>query len=77
MQESQGSPTRKKFLLWSAVLLSSATIFKFFSTSKSPKKDTVKMLTEDGTLVEIERDRIPGSKKRNISDPELKAWVKK
>ena len=77
MQSSQGSPSRKKFLLWTAAVLSSASIFKFFSGREKKKSDTVKMLTEDGTLVEIERDRIPGSKKRNISDPELKAWVKK
>ena len=76
MQESKQSPTRKKFLLWAAVL-SAATFLKFAPGTKKEKKDTVKMLTQDGTLVEIDMDRIPGSKKRNITDPELKVWVKK
>ena len=76
MQESQKSPTRKNFLLWAAVL-SAATLLKFIPGTKKERKDTVKMLTQDGTLVEIDRNRIPGSKKRNITDPELKVWVKK
>ena len=77
MQESKQSPTRKKFVLWAAVL-SAATVLKFMPAAKKmEKKDTVKMLTQDGILVEIERDRIPGSKKRNITDSELKVWVKK
>ena len=33
------------------------------------------MLTQDGKLVEIDRDMMPGSK-RKIADPELKVWVK-
>ena len=69
-------PSRKKFLLWTTAVLSSVTLFKFLPAKKTKKIDTVKMLTEDGTLVEIDRDKIPGSKRKNITDPQLKGWIK-
>ena len=55
MQESQEFQSRKKFLLWSAVVLCSAALFKFIPGSKKKKSDTVKMLAENGTLVEIDK----------------------
>ncbi len=39
MQEAQPTTSRKKFLLWSATILSSATVFRFI---KSPKKKKTK-----------------------------------
>ena len=76
MQEAQPSTSRKKFLLWSATILSSATLFRFINVPKKKKSDTVKMLTQDGKLVEIDRKLIvsPGKK---ITDKELQQWVKK
>lgn len=76
MQEAQPSTSRKKFLLWSATILSSATVFKFIKVPKKKKSDTVKMLTEDGKLVEIDKKLLvsPGKK---ITDKELQQWVKK
>ena len=75
MEQQQNPSTRKKFLLWSVGILSSLTALKYISPSKKKKKDAVKMLTQDGKLVEIDRDMIPASK-RKITDPELKVWVK-
>ena len=76
MEQKQNASTRKKFLLWGLGILSSLSALKYMSSStKKKKKDTVKMLTQDGKLVEIDRDMIPGSK-RKITDPELKVWVK-
>ncbi len=74
MQEAQPSTSRKKFLLWSATFLSSATLFRFIPTKK--KTDTVKMLTQDGKLVQIDKKLLvsPGKK---ITDNELQQWVKK
>lgn len=74
MQEAQPSTSRKKFLLWSATVLSSATLFRFIPTKK--KTDTVKMLTQDGKLVQIDKKLLvsPGKK---ITDKELQQWVKK
>ena len=77
MQESQKNTSRKKFLLWTAAVVTSVTALKFIPGTKKKKSDTVKMLTQDGTLVEIDIDKIPGSKRKNVTDPELQAWIKK
>ena len=76
MQESPKPTSRKKFLLWSATILSSAAVFKFIRIPKKKKSETVKMLTQDGKLVEIDKELLasPGKK---ISDIELQQWVKK
>ncbi|HSN08592.1 MAG TPA: hypothetical protein VLS85_06120 [Hanamia sp.] len=76
MQEAQPSTSRKKFLLWSATILSSATVFKFIRVPKKKKTDMVKMLTQEGKLVEIDKKLLvsPGKK---ITDKELQQWVKK
>ena len=77
MQTPQSSPTRKKFIFWSFAAVCSATVLKFF-TGETKKKDeggTVKMLTQDGTLVEINTKLITqcGGK---ITNAELQKWVK-
>ncbi|MDP4284749.1 MAG: hypothetical protein Q8891_10010 [Bacteroidota bacterium] len=75
MQESKKPTSRKKFLLWSATIISSATVFKFIGTPKKKKNDTVKMLTQDGKLVEIDK-KLLASPGKQISDKELQQWVK-
>jgi hypothetical protein len=67
--------SRKKFLVWGASVLSSFAILKLNSGGKKKKTDRVKMLTQDGTLVEIDREKVPGSKRKKITDEQLKAWV--
>lgn len=76
MQEAQPTTSRKKFLLWSATILSSATVFKFIRIPKKKKTEMVKMLTQDGKLVEIDKKLLisPGKK---ITNKELQQWVKK
>lgn len=73
---SQKTPSRKKFLLWSAVVLSSATVLKFITGTKKNQSETVKMLTQDGKLVEIKKELLMSSKKK-ISNEELQQWIKK
>jgi hypothetical protein len=75
MQSSQKTPTRKKFLLWTAVAVCSAVVFKFLPGANKKKSNTVKMLTQDGTLVEIDTKLLAASGKK-ISDKELQQWVK-
>jgi hypothetical protein len=67
--------SRKKFLLWSAVVLSSVTVLKFITGAKKTKSDTIKMLTQDGNLVEIDKALLVSSEK--ISNKELQQWIKK
>ena len=74
MQDSQKKTSRKKFLLWSTALISSVTALKIFGAKKKPAT-TVRMLTEDGKLVEVDTSQI--TKGRKISNKELQDWVKK
>lgn len=70
--------SRKKFLLWGGAILSTvlASKFIFRSKRKTTGETKVKMLTQDGKLVEIDRKFIsPAAKK--ITDKELQSWVKK
>jgi len=64
---------RRKFIVWS---IASATIFsalKFILPNK--KKETIKMLTQNGKLVEVDIAALP-AKKRKISTKELQNWIK-
>lgn len=81
MKTPQVPPTRKKFLLWSIATLCTATVLKFITKSdkkesKNAQSDTVKMLTQDGTLVEIDRKLLTASAQK-ISNTELKQWIQK
>jgi hypothetical protein len=67
--------SRKKFLLWSATVLSSLTVLKFIPRNKQGKAGTVKMLTQDGKLVEVDAEKLPGGKGKKITDEQLKTWV--
>ena len=77
MEQSNKPASRKKFLLWGAAALSSIALLKNLPGNKKEKKETVKMLTQDGTLVEIDADKIYSSKREMISDKQLKSWVTK
>lgn len=84
MQHPDKLSSRKKFLLWGAAVLSSATAFKLFAGSKksAPFRDgnktvTVKMLTQDGKLVEVDAEKLFCGKRKKISDDQLKNWVSK
>ncbi len=76
MENPQKTSTRKKFLIWGAAVLSSVTFMKIFVDKQEEKNETIKMLTQDGKLVEIDKKLLTSSA-RKISDEELKKWVKK
>ncbi len=75
------SPTRRKFV-WGVGALSAITaVFGLpFFIKKGVKpgnvKTMVKMLTEDGRLVEIDQSLITASKKK-VTNRELQNWIKK
>jgi len=66
--------SRKKFLVWSAAAFSSVTVLRFFGRSKKKKSETVKMLSQDGHLVEIDKSHMASASKK-ISDFELQHWI--
>ncbi|HEU5054356.1 MAG TPA: hypothetical protein VFT78_14670 [Hanamia sp.] len=76
MQEAQTTTSRKKFLMWSAAVFSTFTISRFVKVPKRKRSQTVKMLTQEGNLVEIDRKFIASPGKR-ITNLELQHWVNK
>jgi hypothetical protein len=75
MGESQ-TPSRKKFLLWTAIVLASGTVLKFLNGKKKQESNTVKMLSQDGKVVEIDKDLLLTSRKK-VTNEELQNWIKK
>jgi hypothetical protein len=71
--------SRKNFVargLGLAALLMAAAL-PFVHRKKAKKKSkTVKMLTEDGRLVEVDESLLPPARKK-VTNSELKGWVKK
>ena len=49
---------------------------KAISCSPAAQEGTVRMLTQDGKLVDVEVSKL-GSARQKVSDKELLAWVKK
>lgn len=81
MKQTQKPSTRKKFLLWGAAALSVFTFSRFFPRAAKKQtaaggSNTVKMLTQDGQLVEVDRSMLAASGKK-ITNEELQQWVSK
>lgn len=76
MQQNNPTTPRKKFLWWGAAALGSFSILKFSFRRKKEKKEMVKMLTQDGRLVEIDRSLLAAGSKK-ITNEELQQWVNK
>jgi hypothetical protein len=75
MQALPKQSSRKKFLLLTGAAFLSASILRAVRGKRKEKAETVKMLTQDGTLVEIDRTQVRRAGKI-ISDKELQQWVK-
>ena len=69
--------SRKRFITSGLFAAAFFTAFRYFMPEKKQIKETVKMLNQDGTLVEIDADKLYNSSRRVISDEQLKNWVKK
>lgn len=77
MDQNLKVSSRKKFLLWGATLFSAVTIFKFIPKKENPKNPTVKMLGQDGKLVEVDTEKLIHGRVNKINDEQLKNWVTK
>ena len=66
--------SRKRCLLSGLSLASVAAFFKW--GNQSEKKKTVKLLTQDGKLVEIDVDKLPSSR-RVATKEDVQNWIKK
>jgi len=83
MENEKKIPSRRKFVFGFGVLslladkgITVAPKKTILGCGPSDKKKTVKMLTQDGKLVEIEEDKLT-DQRRKIKDEELQFWVKK
>jgi hypothetical protein len=74
MTTENRNQSRRRFIGLGFVLAAAFPVLKFIIAS-TKKEQTVKMLTQDGRLVEIDKNMMPGNK-RQITDSELKVWVK-
>ena len=72
--------SRKSFVKWGLGIVASLTVYKLAGSTgpKKPQADvkTIKMLGQDGKLVEVIQSTLPANRKK-ISDSELKTWIKK
>lgn len=80
MERTKLPGSRKKFLLAAAAVISSLTIPELVAGKRkrtSPStNDKVKMLTQDGTLVEVDKELLASPLKK-INNEELQQWIKK
>ena len=74
MEQKPTTSTRRKFFLWGAGIVTSFTALKLILPKKK-KPSTVKMLSEDGKLVEVDTEKIKKTGIR-VSDKEVITWVK-
>jgi hypothetical protein len=75
MYSSPLPPSRKKFLLLGFAAFCSATALRIFTKGRKKTPETVKMLTQDGRLVEIDKTML-ALRSKKITNEELKQWVK-
>ncbi len=75
MENDNKLQSRKKFIGLSISAAALLTTFKFFIPKKKKKSSTVKMLTQDGKLVEVDIAALP-SKKKKITNKEMQNWIK-
>ena len=77
--ENENKPvSRKKFVFWGVSALSVLTAARLFFRPgpKSEKPTTVKMLTQDGKLVEVEVTKL-STKREKISAEQIHTWIPK
>lgn len=65
--------SRKKFLFAGISLAVIASLFQW--REKPLKKNTIKFLTQDGKLVEIDADKLPTTK-RAATKSDIQYWIK-
>jgi hypothetical protein len=77
IQNGNKPVSRKKFVAWTAAIFSGlAALQLFVHPSRSKKISTVKMLTQEGKLVEVEVSRL-SSKRKKIKDEDVHSWIQR
>ncbi len=76
MKVFEKTTNRKKFLWWGVTAVGAALLLKVFPKKKQEESATVKMLTQDGKLVEVDR-KLVASTGSKVSNSDLKKWLNK
>lgn len=77
MDKNKKTESRRKFIAWGVASAAMLTAIKYLLPNKpKPVAQTVKMLTEEGKLVEVDIKALSENKKK-ITDTELQNWIKK
>lgn len=72
--EDSNTNKRRKFLYWGASMLTALVFWRVNKNVEQEKVEPVRMLGEDGQLVEVDPRYL--SKGRKIKPEELQTWVK-
>lgn len=67
---------RRKIIYWLAGAISAMMFWRMIPSSTEKKSKTVKMLTEDGQLVEVDEKFLVGDHQR-LKPDEYHSWVKR
>ena len=79
MNSENKNQSRRRFITWGVTSAAVFSAFRFFSPRKgkiTKSGKTVKMLTQDGRLVDVEVAGLT-SRKKKITNKELQNWIKK
>jgi hypothetical protein len=76
MEKETKKLSRKNFLSWGVAITSILALPSIFGGKKKKEPKKVKMLTQDGRLVEIDMENIP-AKKQKIKSADIHTWVNK
>jgi hypothetical protein len=76
MSTENKKESRRKFLGWGIATVAVLSAAKFVLPFRKEDKKTVKMLTQDGKLVEVDIAALPPQKKK-ITNQELQTWIGK
>ena len=66
--------SRRKFLLTGTLAIGSVAVVRKFWLHKSRNKATVKFLTQDGQVVEVNKKHLPG-KSKSVTKDQLVKWI--
>ena len=73
IEQKENKSSRRKFFIWGLGIASSVTALKFLLPKKK-KPTTVKMLSEDGKLVEVD-PRFIKKTGTKVSDKDIHTWI--
>lgn len=79
LHQKKEDSSRKKFIVWTVGILGSLSVLKFMKRKPvEPTTNTIKMLAQDGTLVEVDASNLLYcGRKKKASDDDVKTWVTK